>query len=455
MLKRIDKSVWFFTLVVLGLAALVFDFHPASADINDNVRGIAYNATYGDISFNCLDDTAGGHFPYTFPFSFFVPACSSNTHGVNINSQGNFSGEAWNDGLGEITFYATSTPPDNYAFAANCPNTCNLANNCTACYRESDQKIYGWAKVLSTGEWWRFDGAFSPQAAISSYISPNPGIFSGYASSSAGAISLNCSNDSSCATRDYKVYRWPLEVHDLSAPNWSFSQSCDNGALKSVMKWNITSGTQSAYQVLINTSNSTSSPFWDSGKIIGSARQYMCPNSLDGCALNYNTHYYFWVRLWDEDNATTSWRQYNTGLGDTLTDNSAGNASSADPSLTYTTYSHEFPVPYFTWDPIDVLVGTTTVFSGTSQYYTNAQPNTNPQACSYGPCAYLWTTTDLGAIIASSTYPNTNIVFAKATNTSVTLKSTDPDGYHCSTSTLLNVNFVLPIWKEIKPHNSN
>lgn len=432
-----------------------FMFLEAEASLSDNIRGTA-SSTYGKISFNCLDDGTGGNFPYTFPFQFSTTPCNPNTHGVNLDSNNNFSGEAWNITLGLITFEATTTPPGGFeAFNSNCPNTCNLSNNCLACYNENDQKIYGWARSLTTGDWIQFNSSLTPQASINNYLSPNPGIFSGYASSSFGAISLNCSDDNSCFNDDYKVYRWPIEVKQLSAPNWNFSEACSNGARQAVLKWLINSGSQSAYQVIINNVNNTSSPVFDSGKTTGSAKQFICSDST-GCTLGYDNHYYFWLRLWDESYTATPtpWRQFDTALGDTLTDNASENAASPDPSLTFTTYKHEFPMPYFSWSPYDVIVGTSTDFISAAEYYTNSYPDYNPQVCTAGTCYYLWTTTDSGALISSTTAATTTFTFTRATGTRVYLKTTDADNYYCSTSTLLNVNFTLPTWKEIKATSS-
>jgi len=421
----------------------------------NNIRGNAYNATYGKISFNCLDDGTGGNFPYTFPFPFSTEPCNPNAHGVNLDTNNNFAGEAWNATLGLITFNATTTPPDNYAFNANCPSTCNLANECWACYNENDQKIYGWARVINGGQWIQFNSSLSPQSSMNNYLSPDPGIFSGYASSSFGSISLNCLNDSSCLSDDYKVYRWPIELRQLSAPNWNFSEACSSGSRQAVLKWYVNSGSQSAYQVIINNANNTTSPIYDSGKTTGSAKQFIC--SGGACSLDYDEHYYFWLRLWDESYTATPtpWRQFNTSAGDTLTDNITENNNSQNPNLTFTTYKHEFPMPYFSWSPFDVIVGSTTSFTNASQYYNSTYPNYNPQVCSAGTCYYLWTTTDTGAVIASNTAATTSIVFTKATGTRVYLRTTDSDNYFCSTSTLLNVNFLLPTWKEIKASSTN
>lgn len=445
--SRLFFGAYFFVFFVIIFTAFI---NPAFSNSSNNIRGSAYNETYGKISFNCLDDDIGGTFPYTFPFQFSSGVCDPNDHGVNLDADNNFSGDAWNATLGLITFDATTTPPDSYSFNSNCSNTCNLTNNCWACYNENDQKIYGWARVIDSGEWIEFNSSVSPQSSISNYLSPNPGIFSGYASSTLGDISFNCSNDSSCLEDDYYVYRWPIEIRQLSAPNWNFSEACSGGVKQAVLKWYISGGSQSAYQIIINDSNSTSTPLYDSGKVTSSAKQFICSGL--SCPLAYDSHYYFWLRLWDESYSATptDWRQFDTSNGDVLTDNSTENQSSPNPTLTFTTYKHEFPLPYFTWDPYDVIVGSSTSFDGSAQYYTSSYPDSNPQACDSGTCSYLWTTTDASAIIASTSNATTTMLFTKATGTTVYLRATDADSYYCSTSTLLNVNFLLPTWKEIK-----
>ncbi|MCF7860396.1 hypothetical protein K9M09_02140 [Patescibacteria group bacterium] len=440
--------------LLLPLTALLLSsfFNSATASENDNIRGLAHNDLYGYISFNCLDDDSSARFPFTFPISFNIPPCDFSQHGVNLDLDNNFSGMAWSPSLGFIDFSATSTPPDNYAFNSNCTATCNVSNSCTACYNENDQRVYGWGQVISDGRWIELNGG-SPPTTMTNYTNPQPGIFSGYASSTFGAISFNCSNDSSCYSFDYKVWFWKLELREMSAPNWSFSDACDTVARKAVFKWSRRGGIQSAYRIIINTTNSTSSPVFDSGKISGTAAQITCPGALCAFTPAYNETYYWWLQLWNENDEATELFQFDTSGTGVLTDNLAANSAAnlIDPNLTFTTYKHEFPNPFFTWDPLDIIVGSSTDFISDSYYYSTAFPNSNAQLCVDGICDFAWSASDPGAIINSTTTATTSIIFINNLSQTVSLSITDPDLYTCSTSSpVLSINYNLPIWKEVK-----
>lgn len=434
----------------LSVMAAVFLLAPASqtkASSAENIRGWAYNSTYGYVSFNCLDDGFAGRFPFTFPFTFNIAPCAYNQHGVNLGADNNFSGNAWNSVLGFITFNSTSTPPDT-SYRAYCENTCDSSNSCTACYRESDESVYGYMRVVSTGEWIKLDNHnVSPSVSITNYQAPQPGIFSGYATTTFGTISFNCQDDGVCGTNNYQVKIGPLEIRQLIAPNWNALSACSIAANRAVLKWNRRSGTQSAYQVIVSTANSTSTGvIADSGKVSNSATQFSLSTA-------YNTSYYWFLRLWDDADVATPWRQFNlSGTKDWISDNYSENlAKSPNPNLTFTTYKHEFPRSLFTWTPNEIVIATTTnSFVSGSSYYDNAN---NQISCGSTGCKFNWTTSDARANILAPTKATTSIMFTKATNTSVTLVTTDNDNYSCATSTVLNVNYALPLWKEIKPTN--
>ena len=447
MVNRILKLAGF--LSVFTAILLFSNINFASASAAENLRGWANNSTYGYISFNCLDDGYAGHFTFTFPFVFNIGPCAYNNHGVNLDDKNNFSGDAWNSVLGFITFNATSTPLDDFRTLCNNGNTCTTANSCTACYNEGDQKVYGYMKVVSTGEWIRLDNTIiNPTTQMTNYLAPQPGIFSGYATSSFGSISFNCSDSGTCGTNDYKVRIGPLEIRQMVAPNWGSTEACTIGANHATLKWNRRSGTQTAYQVIVSTSNSTSTGVVvDSGQINNASTQFSFVTP------SYDTPYYWFLRLWDETGAPIAWRQFNTsGTKDWITDNFARNSVIGN-SKTFASYKHEFPRPNFSWTPSEIIIATTTnKFISSSVYYNSGAPTT-PQACSGVSCIFSWATTDSGATILSPTASSTSIMFTKATSTAITLTSTDPDAYVCSTSTILNVNYALPLWKEIKAPN--
>lgn len=438
-------------LLMFSAIFLLWPGDKAQASINENIRGWAYNSSYGYISMNCLDDGYAGRFTFTFPLAFFIPPCSISNHGVNLDKNNNFSGQAWNSILGFIDFGGIGAP--DYLFQSSCPSTCNSSNNCTACYNESTQKVYGWAKIISSGIWIKLDDSSTPPTtSITNYNAATPGIFSGYASSSIGAISFNCTNDGSCGTNPYEVKIGPLEVRQLTAPNWSPEQVCSSRITnRVVLSWNRRSGVQSAYQVIVSTTNSTSTPVYNSGKVSSSVNQVII-NSL-----NLNTAYYWFLQLWDATGSSTPWRQFDTNVSgivkDVLTDNNARNVQIGN-SKTFATYKHPFPLPSFTVPSVDLEIGTSTPFNGIGSSYYNDGQELKP--CSGGICFYNWSVVgDDRAVITPVNTASTTIVFGRiSSSTVVKLEVTDDAPYTCSTSSpLLNVNYALPVWKEIKPIN--
>lgn len=481
--------------ITLLAVAVFFAFSQASWAATSTVRGKAW---WGDslqyVYFNCLDDvmgdtldvqynfcggdgtkTAGECVPPDYAFHFFSAGCSSLVHGVYIDENGKLSGSAWNYAKGLISFAATTTPdaavPDRSMLSGPCP-ACFSDSNCWACYNEQTQRAYGWGRSTVDGSWVRLDSAVTPPVQIKSwniasstspYYALQAGDFVGTATSGLGNLSFNCQSEnggfSNCGTRDYKVYISNLQVGNMSAPNWTYSEACNSSvARKVVLKWQLKSGYQpdygmgqTAYRVIVNTVNSTSTPVFDSGKMIGSASQLICPGPSCAWTPNYNTSYYWWLQLWDADDQPTEFYQYKYNTATDTDGNPDAN------NLTFTTYKHEFPSPFFIWEPYDVSqqVGTSTEFTSysattTSKYYTTAQPSV-AQSCATPNCQYLWTVdNNPGSTISATTSASTSIVFMYATRTVVTLRITDSDGYYCSRSEELYVNFGLPIWREVK-----
>lgn len=460
-------------LFLLFVAAI-----PKAEATTSTVRGIGWlGDTYQVVYFNCMDDVAGDRLDYTgnlynFPeprgFHFFINPCQAGMkHGVYIDTQGNFSGQAWNPTLGFISFSGTQTPPDGYgSTSSNCPNTCNASNGCWACYKESDQRVYGWARIDSSGEWLRLDSGMSPAPVslqscdLANSVFPGHGVqsgeFVGYAAAYSGntnftgSLSFNCESEaggSACGTRNYKVYISNLTLGRLSAPNWTYAQACNN-ALGATLRWCKRSGTQTAYEIMVNTSNTpnpATAVCWSGKKYSDYATQYNFPNS-DCASLSYNTNYYWWVRAYDENDVPTDWYQY---YGNSISDTDGNPDNNA---LTFTTFKHKFPSPYFSWSPYEPLVGTSTLFtSAGSQYYTTAQP-TLAQSCAGSNCRYAWSVSNATYTVSSSTAATTTIIFTNSVKGAVVnLGIRDVDNYMCSSSTApMEINYDLPLWLEVK-----
>ena len=474
------KPIFIFTL----LFSAVFFAPQIVRAAESPVRGAAWwGDQYQYVYFDCLDDVTGARLdtPGNLAppgFSFHSLPCTDIIHHVTLNSDNNFSGDAWNETLGFISFSGNSTPPeDGYGFNSHCPSTCNSSNNCWACYSPTDQKVYGWAQVDSNGNWLKLNSATTTPVKLQGWDLANPvlpghgvqpGDFVGDASSQLGWLSFNCESElgglGNCAERDYKVYLSDLQIYLLSAPNWSYSEACDSGtALRAVLKWYTSSGLQAGYEIVVNDSPSfatTTGDYvcWSGVKMSSVATHYTVP-AVDPYAdpycpsLDYATNYYWWIRLYyfeDGEYQPTPWYQYGTadnhnGL---LDEQTAGDPD--DNIQTFTTYNHEFPTPFFTWSPFNVLVGSSTDFTSVgSEFYSSGSP-TLPQSCYGANCRYQWVTNDASALIGSTTGATTSITFFHVATTTVTLSVTDSDNYVCSLSTPLRINYGLPIWREVK-----
>lgn len=473
------------------IALLVVSFFIVKKDATEaatsTVRGAAWwGDQYQYLYFDCLDDITGDQLDvlgnlYAYPeprgFHFYSTPCSNIVHHTSIDPYGNFFGLGWNYSKGYVSFEATTTPnaevpPDNYAFNTNCPNTCNAGNNCWACYNESDQQVYGWGRAVTDGTWIKLNSATTTPVKLQSWnyltnsVLPGhgiePGDFVGYATSDVGDLSFNCESEGggagNCVTRDYKVYLDTLQVGHLSAPNWSYNSACEDTALRAVLRWYVKSGTQAGYEIVVNDVNNFDTDIgeyvcWSGAKTPSVATQYVIPNADPGCpSLDYSSNYYWWIRLyyWDGSNyVPTEWYQYGVDDGHLGSEDEATSGNPDADIKTFTTYDHEFPDPYFSWNPADVLVSTSTDFTSDSYYYASASPDL-PQSCAPGLCSYAWATNDAEAEISSLTGATTSILFFHATGTTVTLTVTDPDSYVCSTSSTLRINYDLPIWREIK-----
>ncbi len=489
--------------------SLTLVFVPKIVQAISGVHGAAW---WGDelkfIYFNCNDYEVGSHFdveenfqdlPEPLGFKFFVSGCTIN-HGVEIDNNGYFSGAAFNHSKGMINFGGSSTPvsiteSQRNSFKNNCLNSslCTAANFCAACYNSQDQRIYGWAQVSSTGELIRLDSNLGNGPPLENdlylrswnlasstnpeYVGVNPGDFFGHASSTVAGIrrslSFNClseygsDNGGSCSVEgrdNYKVYIKNPEIGQMTAPNWPYESACSPGsARKAILKWTLKSGFHSGYQVRVTKTDDVnangSDLIYDSGYKAGSALQHVVPTT----SLSYNTNYYWFVRLYYLEGPTTKeteWYQFgaNDGHEGGFYDIDNGPSSTVNPPKTFTTYKHEFPVPYFTWDPLEIEVGaTTTIFtaltpSSESKYYSDASPGT-PVSCDEDGlnCGYLWSVAGNVSDIYDPTKATTTIVFNEAGGASVSLRVTDSSDYFCiGTASISGINYGLPVWREVK-----
>lgn len=497
----------------LGMASfLFFVFTPSIAKAaNSTLRGSAYWGDYGYVYFNCLDDVTGnfldephnlaGGTSFVEPwwdgkdeFHLSYDSCDENGyHKVELSSLGALIGKAWSPMVGFINFDydGVNMPPGN-AFHPKCLEICGPEEDCLACYSYDDQKLYGWARIEIEGDrlsgtnekWILLDADYTDKEASiythdgsSNYFGLNLdlGDFAGSAKSIYGnqELSFNCATENypdelgseTCNTRNYKVYIKDLNIGRLSAPNWSYTRACrEVGAARgATLMWEKFSGTQAAYEVLVRKkrvgetaatelipddiiAENNSNP---SSDVIHFEKRSGIAQSVTIAAdkLEYGTAYYWWVRGFDEEGKATGWIRYNTNSYlDTDGD------PDGDP-LTFHTFRNEFPIPYFLWEPDgeDALTSEGVTFTSTSFAFQSSRPSDILTCANYpGLCSFEWSTSDTGASIASSTEAQTDIFFGAPANTTITLKVTDGSNYYCSTSTVLRINYDLPLWREVR-----
>lgn len=507
---------WYLKVGFIFISTLVFLFlfpTPILAGEEHNVRGRALvGELNGQISnndflyFNCLDEP-GDAFTYTFPFFLGGDPCAMefnvngnffDNYGVHLDFEMlAFSGYARHKQYGLISFQ-DGVPDDDYSFVDHCPGaSCDSSNDCSACYNKDSQRIHGWAKIINSGEWIELhhNEINSPQRAmVHNYNASgnySPGDFGGKTKyEDWGEIRFNCHDVSgwSCSLGDTynKVFVWHIELASMSAPHWTWEQACWQEELSAYIKglsatleWGVWGGNIDRYDIVINTENDRNSPSaeslsFNSNEPGVNPRRITCRNTIsDDCNsyLEYDQSYYWWIKIYDDQyERETDWVQFNHAEGEIgeLTDNQTENDNnSSHPNLTFTTYQHDFPRPYFSWQSPagelggDIQVGTSTDFWVTDEtkVYSTGQP-IEGEVCNDDNCglawlwSYYWPGLGDGSAeikIASSTSATTTIdFFDNLTGQKIILKATDSTGYHCTKEENVFVFYDLPLWREIK-----
>ncbi len=454
----------FFVCLILGFLLFRGSAKIAESAGTFNIAGYAWSSNFGWISMNCANDNScsdqpGGH-----------------DYGININPPGsgsdfNFNGYAWSPNAGWISFQADAIPtPDNNRFKTNCANNfCTQGNGCTACYNPNNGEIFGWARVVALGnEGWISLGPTSTVPGIVVDQTSASGTFSGFAwngstipSEGMGWISFNCNNPDhtyQCGTSSYAVYlkgHHLPQVTSLNAPNWHFADACaapgaqSGVAREAVLGW--TAPSQIAFEVILNNSNSTSSPLLRK-KISTTDTQFIASNS-SSLLLNYDTPYYWWVRVWDDFGFVSPWRKFGASVDDKLTDNSVRNSSIGNPPFTFTTYRHEFPEAKFSWTPALPLAYQPVTSTMAASYYVYSSPTASTRlSCDLAHCSSSWSgVNDLSNTATTSS--STVMTFKYGLGAQINLQVQDigqsaDDNYSCVSSSPAFFVDLLPIWKE-------
>jgi hypothetical protein len=218
-----------------------------------------------------------------------------------------------------------------------------------------------------------------------------------------------CVYDSTCAQPPPS----PPTNNPPSATNLKVTSPdyCELGPGATIFSWTFTDpdgDSQSAYQVQIDNNSNFSSPEVDSGKINSSSNSYSPQTGL-----NYNTTYYWRVKVWDSRNGESSW----------------SNVSS------FTTPKHAWPTPAFTFSPGKPQPGQAVQFTDKSQAFG-------------GTTIKSWSWTFQDGNPSQSTQQNPTVTFSSYGQKQVTLKVVDSDNLGpCSTSTIINLKKALPWWE--------
>lgn len=269
-----------------------------------------------------------------------------------------------------------------------------------------------------------------------------------------GWMSFNCADPGAkgCVDTEYNVgghLDTIPEATNLSAPNWSHADACQGIAKRAFLRWDFQDpdkgAAQDYYRVVIDDDPNRADdiPVVDTGKVESNSKQYnVSPSSLE-----YDESYYWWVKVWDNHNVGSDWKQYST---EPDTDNDDGS------TYTFTTYKHEFPEPYIDWFPHDNPSQHQTIYfnATSSKIYKDQDGYRSPSNYldPFTTSSYqnlLWSTdSDNAEFTSSTTTPTTTVEFEYGTST-IELEITDNDGYTCSTSSDYDIE-VLPTWEEIK-----
>jgi hypothetical protein len=407
-----------FLILIIFLIGFIFFFsEKTESGTGDNVSGWAWSENVGWISFNCYNDYNGD--------GVLEDHCSSSNYGVKLDpSTKVFSGYAWSENVGWITF--------NESELSGCPSS-----PCRA-WLGSDNKVYGWARALSSGGGW--DGWISLRNDSKNYgvwldTSTSPQEFRGFAWSDMviGWISFNCKdggfNEATgqpynvCSTSNYKFYlttplNLPPTAESLSVDVSSSYVICgETSGSRAKFSWTFVDqgDSQSAYQIQIDNNSNFSSPEVDTGKVLSSSQTFLLSRPFP--LLNWGTTYYWRLRVWDShDTPSTNWIY----------------------GPFFTTPSHSYPTIDFSWNPQNPAVGEVVQFTDGSTVYGGATKS-----------SWYWTFQNGNP--SSSTNQNPTTTFTSTGPNSVTLKVTDSNGYWCESSQTVNLTYPLPTWKEIAP----
>lgn len=170
---------------------------------------------------------------------------------------------------------------------------------------------------------------------------------------------------------------------------------------------------QSGYQIQIDDNGSFGSVNYDTGAVSsGIKERYIAV----GSQINFNTTYYWRIRVRDSENAWSGW--------------TSGSA--------FSTPVHAAPTPTFTSTPAHPSAGEAVLFTSTSTASGGASIT-----------AYEWNFQ--GGTPSSANTQSVSVTFATQGDQVATLRVTDSDSISCSAESSLTIEQNLPDFKEVPP----
>ena len=462
----------------------------------DNVSGFAWSPNMGWISFNSSDCDLNGDGKFGdvgAPAGCPPLSVTFHDYGVNVETNtGQFKGYAWSNNLGWIYFGpdANLSGFGNVTEASAPGDPKNWAK-----YDFKTEQVNGWAKALSLGDngWIKMTGTWTSGVKIN----PLTTEFTGFAwngnsdGSSIGWISFNCkdmpktcsggSNPGtlcptgmeclgvgsacvdSCTLANYKVTGNVNQIPkatELEAPYLSNEKLCEEGVgvRSAILKWKFVdldiNSSESAYQIIFNDKNEITNPLIDTHQCTNTLlADCIVPPGVDKFPISdllkkyaveypekqikYGGHYYWWVRVWDNNNAPSAWE--------------SGSAWGAD----FIIPGHEFPKAKISnkYTPALPHAGEQIKFTGSSSIYKFGAPGV-PVSCMNDKvnCWWYWSVTPFVYSNVNDPYATSPLI--KYSNPDqefhVNLEVTDADHYSCTSTLDISAYIGLPKWIEVK-----
>ncbi len=311
----------YLTILIILLVPFLFIGQEIEAGSEHNVTGWAWAENFGWISMNNTNHSG------------------SVNYGVHVGTDYNLTGYAWNNyddgGIGWIDFDPASGFPES-------PSSSVALDPDTG-------EITGWARAISYGDGWDGWIKMYDTELVSGEITGW-----GWGGDVVGWISFNCLNEDECGTSDYQVEvdfsPKPVINNPETVSNYdtglrkkgaiTFYWTYDAGNTSSASSYDLQIATDSAYNNVVI--DRTDIPQVLSPGEQGSSLIYINHPAEEGEQLQYDTPYYWRVRVKDSEGIPSDWL--------------------VDINNPITTEPYPWPYTVFDWLPTHPIPGETVTF---------------------------------------------------------------------------------------------